>query len=95
MGAIRYLAVLVSTVVLLASEQPTDLVLLDAPVGLLADGAIDDRLTAVLAETPCDVGLLVPRGPAALEPGMGPPATRHGGADHRARLVEGSDHAAQ
>ena len=29
--------------------------------------------------------------PSALEPGMGPPAPRHGGADHRTRLVEGAE----
>src|SRR4029453_17796797 len=33
----------------------------DAPDELLAEGAPDERLTAVLAETPCDVALLAAR----------------------------------
>ena len=45
----------------LATELDVDLLLADAPDELLAEGAPDEQLTAVLAETPCDVALLVPR----------------------------------
>ena len=46
----------------LATELDVDLLLADAPDELLADGAPDEQLTAVLAETPCDVALLVASG---------------------------------
>jgi DNA-binding SARP family transcriptional activator len=45
----------------LAAELDVELLLAEAPEGLLADGAPDEQLTALLAETPCDVALLVPR----------------------------------
>jgi DNA-binding SARP family transcriptional activator len=76
-----------SDVVLLASEQPTDLVLLDAPAGLLAEGHIDDRLAAVLAEAPCDVGILVTRDVAALQSGR-PVMIPFGGAEHDWAAIE-------
>jgi DNA-binding SARP family transcriptional activator len=61
-----------------------DLLLADAPDELLADGAPDEQLTAVLAETPCDVALLVPR---AARPG-GHVLVPFGGADHDWAAVE-------
>jgi DNA-binding SARP family transcriptional activator len=68
----------------LATELDVDLLLADAPDELLADGTPDEQLTAVLAETPCDVALLVPRD-AAPE---GPVLVPFGGADHDWAAVE-------
>ena len=45
----------------LAAELDVELLLAEAPDELLAEGAPDDQLSALLAETPCDVALLVPR----------------------------------
>jgi DNA-binding SARP family transcriptional activator len=45
----------------LATELDVELLLANAPEELLADGAPDEQLTAVLEDTPCDVALLVPR----------------------------------
>jgi DNA-binding SARP family transcriptional activator len=68
----------------LATELDVDLLLADAPDELLADGAPDEQLTAVLAQTPCDVALLVPR-KATPE---GPVLVPFGGADHDWAAVE-------
>ena len=68
----------------LATELDVDLLLVDAPEELLAEGAPDEQLTAVLEETPCDVALLVPRG-AAPE---GPVLVPFGGAEHDWAAVE-------
>ena len=68
----------------LATELDVDLLLTDAPEELLAKGAPDEQLTAVLEETPCDVALLVPRN-ATLE---GPVLVPFGGADHDWAAVE-------
>ena len=46
----------------LAAELDVELLLAEAPDELLAEGAPDEQLSALLAETPCDVALLVPRG---------------------------------
>ena len=62
----------------LATELDVDLLLADAPDELLAEGAPDEQLTAVLEESPCDVALLVPREEV---PG-GPVLVAFGGADH-------------
>ncbi len=43
---------------LLAAEQQVDLVLLEAPAELVAGNGLDERLSAMLEQTPCDVGLL-------------------------------------
>src|SRR5262249_10145835 len=48
-------------IVLVAAEQPTDLLLLDAPSEVLETGEIGMPLATVLADAPCDVGLLVAR----------------------------------
>jgi DNA-binding SARP family transcriptional activator len=74
-------------VVLLASEQPTDLVLLDAPPSLLAEGAVGSELATILAEAPCDVGLLVTRDGFTLEPGK-PVMVPFGGAEHDWSAIE-------
>jgi DNA-binding SARP family transcriptional activator len=55
----------------LATELDVDLLLAEAPDELLADGAPDEQLTAVLAETPCDVALLVPRDASPASPRRG------------------------
>jgi DNA-binding SARP family transcriptional activator len=72
-------------VVLIASEQPTDLVLLDAPTELVSDGEIGDDLKMVLAEAPCDVALLVVRTEPA--PG-GPVMVPFSGAEHDWSAIE-------
>ncbi len=68
----------------LATELDVDLLLVDAPEELLAEGAPDEQLTALLEETPCDVALLVPRD-AAPE---GPVLVPFGGAEHDWAAVE-------
>jgi DNA-binding SARP family transcriptional activator len=68
----------------LATELDVDLLLADASDELLAAGAPDKQLTAVLAETPCDVALLVPRD-ATPE---GPVLVPFGGAEHDWAAVE-------
>ena len=68
----------------LATELDVELLLADAPDELLAEGAPDEQLTALLAETPCDVALLVPRD-ATPE---GPVLVPFGGAEHDWAAVE-------
>ncbi len=68
----------------LATELDVELLLADAPDGLMAQGAPDEQLTAVLEEAPCDVALLVPRN-ASPE---GPVLVPFGGADHDWAAVE-------
>lgn len=68
----------------LATELDIDLLLADAPDELLAEGAPDAQLAAVLAETPCDVALLVPRGATS----EGPVLVPFGGAEHDWAAVE-------
>jgi DNA-binding SARP family transcriptional activator/nucleotide-binding universal stress UspA family protein len=52
-------------IVRLTSEQEVDLLLLDAPRALLAEGLPCSDTVAVLERVPCDVGLLVVRGTEA------------------------------
>jgi DNA-binding SARP family transcriptional activator len=68
----------------LATDLDVELMLVDAPDELLADGAPHEQLAAVLAETPCDVALLVPRD-TTLE---GPILVPFGGAEHDWAAVE-------
>ena len=68
----------------LATELDVELLLADAPDELLAEGAPDEQLTAVLAETPCDVALLVPRNATS----EGPVLVPFGGAEHDWAAVE-------
>jgi DNA-binding SARP family transcriptional activator len=69
---------------LLAAELDVDLLLTDAPDQLLAEGAPDEQLTAVLAQTPCDVALIAPREASP----QGPVLVPFGGADHDWAAVE-------
>jgi DNA-binding SARP family transcriptional activator len=68
----------------LSSELDVDLLLADAPEELLDDGIPGEQLATVLAHSPCDVALLVPResgrGGAVLVP--------FGGAEHDWAAVE-------
>jgi DNA-binding SARP family transcriptional activator len=68
----------------LAAELDVELLLADAPDELLADGAPDDQLVALLEETPCDVALLAPRNNASTGPVLVP----FGGAEHDWAAVE-------
>ncbi len=68
----------------LATELDVELLLAGAPDDLLAAGAPDEQLAVLLAETPCDVALLVPR--AATPPG--PVLVPFGGAEHDWAAVE-------
>jgi DNA-binding SARP family transcriptional activator len=68
----------------LATELDVDLLLADAPDELLAEGAPDGQLTAILEQSPCDVALLVPREATA----EGPVLVPFGGADHDWAAVE-------
>ena len=68
----------------LATELDVELLLANAPDELLAEGAPDEQLTTLLAGTPCDVALLVPRG----APPEGPVLVPFGGAEHDWAAVE-------
>jgi DNA-binding SARP family transcriptional activator len=68
----------------LATELDVDLLLANASDELLAKGAPDEQLTAVLAHTPCDVALLAPRDAIA----DGPVLVPFGGAEHDWAAVE-------
>jgi DNA-binding SARP family transcriptional activator len=68
----------------LAGELDVDLLLANAPADLLAEGAPDEQLTALLAETPCDVALLALRDPMP----EGPVLVPFGGAEHDWAAVE-------
>jgi DNA-binding SARP family transcriptional activator len=68
----------------LATELDVELLLTDAPDDLLVEGAPDDQLTAVLAETPSDVALLVLRDATS----DGPVLVPFGGAEHDWAAVE-------
>ena len=68
----------------LAAELDVDLLLTDAPLGLLGDGFPDDELARLLGETICDVALLVPRETAP----SGPVLVPFGGSDHDWSAVE-------
>jgi DNA-binding SARP family transcriptional activator len=74
-------------VVLLASEQPTDLVLLDAPAALLGEGTIDDDLLTILADAPCDVALLIARRDGSIAPER-PVMVPFTGAEHDWSAIE-------
>jgi len=68
----------------LATELDVDLLLAEAPEELVAEGAPDDQLTALLEAAPCDVALLVARDAAP----DGPVLVPFGGADHDWAAVE-------
>ena len=71
---------------LLAAEQEAELLLVDAPLGLLEDGRLEEAFAAALAAMPCDVGILVAR-EAAPDPGR-PVLAPFGGAEHEWAAVE-------
>jgi DNA-binding SARP family transcriptional activator len=68
----------------LAAELDVDLVLADVPDELLRDGVLDPQLAGLLADTPCDIALLVHRAPAPAGAVLVP----FGGADHDWAAVE-------
>ena len=68
----------------LATELDAELLLVDAPAELLAQGVPGEQLTAVLEATPCDVALLVPRDATPTGPVLVP----FGGAEHDWAAVE-------
>jgi DNA-binding SARP family transcriptional activator len=68
----------------LATDLDVELLLAEAPAELVATGRPDEQLATLLAETPCDVALLVPR--VALP--TGPVLVPFGGADHDWAAVE-------
>jgi DNA-binding SARP family transcriptional activator len=68
----------------LATELDVELLLTDTPEELLAEGAPDEQLTAILAETPCDVALLVRRDSTP----EGAVLVPFGGAEHDWAAVE-------
>ena len=68
----------------LATDLDVELLLAEAPIELLADGAPDAQLAAVLERTPCDVALLAARD-ATPE---GPVLVPFGGAEHDWAAVE-------
>ena len=68
----------------LATELDVDLLVADAPLELLVDGAPDEELSVLLEETPCDVALLVSGDPTA----DGPVLVPFGGGEHDWAAVE-------
>ena len=68
----------------LAAELDVELLLAEAPDELLTDGVPDEQLAALLAQTPCDVALLVPR----VATPDGPIVVPFGGAEHDWAAVE-------
>ncbi len=68
----------------LATKLDVELLLVDAPDELLAEGVAGEQLATMLAETPCDVALLVPRENAR----PGPVLVPFGGAEHDWAAVE-------
>jgi DNA-binding SARP family transcriptional activator len=68
----------------LATQLDVDLLLTDAGDGLLVEGVPDRELSALLAEAPCDVALLVPRDQTPAGPVLVP----FGGAEHDWAAVE-------
>ena len=76
----------------LATEQAADFVLVDAPARVLETGVLERDLEAILAQTPCDVGILLP---GAQHPGSGPVVTPFGGAEHDWSAIEAAAWLAQ
>jgi DNA-binding SARP family transcriptional activator len=68
----------------LATELDVELLLGHAPDDLLAEGRPDGQLTALLADAPCDMALLVPRDGTH----EGPVLVPFGGAEHDWAAVE-------
>ena len=68
----------------LATELDVDLLVAEAPEGLLVDGSPDEQLSALLEDTPCDVALIVSR----RETAEGPVLVPFGGGEHDWAAVE-------
>jgi DNA-binding SARP family transcriptional activator len=68
----------------LATELDVELLLAEAPDGLMEEGRPDGQLTALLADAPCDVALLAPRQGKS----DGPVLVPFGGAEHDWAAVE-------
>ena len=79
---------LADDIVLLGSEQEADLLLLVAPPELLESGVPDVELASVLAEMPCDVGLLFSREQPLPIDAEHPVLVPFGGAEHEWAAVE-------
>lgn len=69
---------------LLAAEHDADLIVADAPPAVVETGRLGDPLTALLADAPCDVAILVGGSPF----GDGPVVTPFGGAGHDWSAIE-------
>ncbi len=72
----------------LASDQDADLVLLDAPVSFLDDGALDRHLGVILTSASCDVGVLVARDEGVHVGSDRPVLVPFAGAEHDWAAVE-------
>ena len=68
----------------LATEHDADLVVVDATADVLDAGALDEELKVILANAPCDVGVLV----GGSNPSSGPIVTPFGGVDHDWSAIE-------
>jgi hypothetical protein len=73
-----------SDAVLLASEHDAELLLVPAPRELLQHGHLDDNLTEILEQAPCDVALLA----AGARAATGPVVTPFGGVEHDWSAIE-------
>jgi hypothetical protein len=69
---------------LLATQHDADLILVEAPQDVLETGRLDDDLTAILEQAPCDVGVLAGGAGAAT----GPVVTPFGGVEHDWSAIE-------
>lgn len=73
----------------LSSQQDVDLLLVDAPATLFEEGRLAPELEVVLADAPCDVGILTEGADEASAPGPGRPViVPFGGAEHDWTAVE-------
>jgi DNA-binding SARP family transcriptional activator len=68
----------------LAAEHDADLVLVDAPAEAIETGRLDADLNVILANAPCDVGVLVGGGDRST----GPIVTPFGGIEHDWSAIE-------
>jgi hypothetical protein len=69
---------------LVAAEHDADMILVDAPPGLLDDGRLDDEVATILTRAACDVAVLTGRGTIR----SGPVVTPFGGVEHDWSAIE-------
>jgi DNA-binding SARP family transcriptional activator len=69
---------------LVAAEHDADMILVDAPPGLLDDGRLDDEVATILTRAACDVAVLTGRGMIR----SGPVVTPFGGVEHDWSAIE-------